>query len=364
MAASLEEIQRALREMANPWTAGRTSISELSEDGQRIRLGANSPELETRLAIATPARHVRGAGAYPAAFDWRNVNGASYITPIEDQGGCGSCVAFGTAATLEAAYQVNRGDPNSGIDLSEAQLFYCYAEANDGMTCQTGWWPDQAFKYAVADGVTLAQYFPYTAGDQACSLQAGWDSAILYPSGYHTISDTSQMKDWLANQGPLSTCFTVYDDFFNYTSGVYTPTTASVAGGHCVSVVGYDDTGGFWIAKNSWGTGWGESGFFCIAYGVCGFDAEMWAVDGFADSGWMANVKIAGLFAWSGGADSWVYVDASGSAYPDMGGWKMIANDSDEITDALLTQLIAAKAAGRPVSLYRESGVVKQAYVF
>jgi C1A family cysteine protease len=364
MATSLAEIQSALREKGDPWTAGRTSVSELTAADRGRRLGASSPELERRLAVATPERHVRGAAAYPASFDWRNVNGANYITPIEDQGGCGSCVAFGTVATLEAAYQTSRGDPNSGIDLSEAQLFYCYAEAKDGMSCSTGWWPDNAFKYVVADGITLAQYFPYTAGDQACNLQPGWDSALLYPSAYHTISDTSQMKDWLANHGPMSTCFTVYDDFFNYISGVYTPTTTSVAGGHCVSVVGYDDSGGYWIAKNSWGTGWGESGYFCIAYGVCGFDAEMWAVDGFADTGWMANAKIVGLFAWSGGADSWVYVDASASAYPDMGGWKMIANDSDEITITLFSQLIAAKAAGRPVSLYLENGVIKQEYVF
>ena len=135
MATSLAEIQSALREMGSPWTAGRTSISELSATEQRMRLGASSPELETRLAVAKPERHARGAAAYPAAFDWRNVNGANYVTPIEDQGGCGSCVAFGTVATLEAAYQVSRGDPNSGIDLSEAQLFYCYAEAKDGMSC-------------------------------------------------------------------------------------------------------------------------------------------------------------------------------------------------------------------------------------
>jgi C1A family cysteine protease len=364
MAISLEEIQRTLRDRGNPWTAGRTSVSELSGDEQRLRLGASSPDLETRLAIATPERNARGAGAYPAAFDWRNVNGADYITSIKDQGGCGSCVAFGVAATLESAYQIDRGDPNSGIDLSEAQLFYCYAEAEDGMNCLKGWWPDNAYKYAVADGVTLAQYFPYTAGDQACNLLPGWNYALLYPSAYSTITDTSQMKDWLANNGPLTTCFTVYEDFYYYTSGVYSPTSKVVEGGHCVEVIGYDDSQGFWIAKNSWGTGWGESGFFCIAYGVCGFDAGMWTVDGIADSGWMANAKIAGLFAWSGGADSWVFVDASGSAYPDMGGWKMIANDSDEITAALFSQLIAAKAAGRPVNLYRENGVIQQEYVF
>jgi C1A family cysteine protease len=312
---------------------------------------------------ATPERHIRSVGAYPAAFDWRNAGGSNFVTPVRDQGGCGSCVAFGVVGTIESNYQIARNDPNSGVDLSEAQLFYCYG-AQDGATCGSGWWPDNAYKYVVTDGITLEQYFPYTAGDQACNVQAGGDMALLFPSSYHTISDVAQMKDWLANHGPLSTCFTVYDDFFYYRSGVYTPTTNQVAGGHCVTVVGYDDNGGFWIAKNSWGTGWGESGLFCIAYGQCGFDAEMWAVDGISDTGWMASAKIIGLFAWAGGADSWVYVDASGTAYPDMGGWKKVANDTDEISTAIFDQLIAAKAGARPVSLYRENGVIKQAYIF
>ena len=73
---------------------------------------------------------------------------------------------------------------------------------------------------------------------------------------------------------------TVYDDFMHYTGGVYSPTSSVNLGGHCVCVVGYDDTNGCWIGKNSWGTGWGEGGLFRIAYGQCGIDAEMWAVDG------------------------------------------------------------------------------------
>ena len=56
--------------------------------------------------------------------------------------------------------------------------------------------------------------------------------------------------------------------------------TGSLAGGHCVSCVGYDDVQRFWICKNSWGSGFGEGGYFCIAYGECGIDSFMDAVDG------------------------------------------------------------------------------------
>jgi C1A family cysteine protease len=72
----------------------------------------------------------------------------------------------------------------------------------------------------------------------------------------------------------------VYDDFFHYVSGVYHHTTGGVQGGHCVCVVGYDDTQSCWICKNSWGPAWGENGFFRIKYGDCGIDAEMWGVNG------------------------------------------------------------------------------------
>jgi Papain family cysteine protease/Repeat of unknown function (DUF5648) len=86
------------------------------------------------------------------------------------------------------------------------------------------------------------------------------------------------MKVWLSTKGALAACFTVYSDFFAYRSGVYRHVTGGLAGGHCVSIVGYDDAAGCWIAKNSWGAGWGDMGFFRIAYGQCGIDATMWGV--------------------------------------------------------------------------------------
>ena len=90
------------------------------------------------------------------------------------------------------------------------------------------------------------------------------------------------MKVWLATRGPLVTYMTVYDDFYYYAGGVYQHSTGNLDGGHCVCVIGYDDNQGAWICRNSWGTGWGAAGFFLIAYGQVGIDAQMWAVEGVA----------------------------------------------------------------------------------
>jgi hypothetical protein len=74
------------------------------------------------------------------------------------------------------------------------------------------------------------------------------------------------LKDVLYAHGPIPTAMEVYDDFFSYTSGVYSYTSGSHAGGHAILLVGYDDAGQYLIAKNSWGSWWGESGYFRIAY--------------------------------------------------------------------------------------------------
>src|SRR4029079_2121461 len=88
------------------------------------------------------------------------------------------------------------------------------------------------------------------------------------------------MKNWISTNGPVSTCFSVYDDFYHhYTSGIYHYDGSSgYVGGHCVCVVGYNDTDQYWICKNQWGDWWGESGYFRIGYGEVGIDAQMFGV--------------------------------------------------------------------------------------
>jgi cathepsin B len=76
----------------------------------------------------------------------------------------------------------------------------------------------------------------------------------------------------------METGFTVYQDFMNYKSGVYKHVSGNVLGGHAVKIVGWGQENGtnYWICANSWGTSWGENGFFRIAWGQCGIDSAVY----------------------------------------------------------------------------------------
>lgn len=253
-----------------------------------------SLEVREQLALSNHTRFMATSGAraaaapsYPTAIDWRNfpgqgaVSAGNYVTGVRDQGSCGSCVAFGTLAAFEAASLIGANNPGQEVDYSEADLFYCHAEAEQQRQCDGpngGWWPDAALTCCQNPGVVDEACFPYTAGDQACNKCADWNTRLNQISQWQKLTDPAAMKQWLATNGPLITCITVYEDFFSYSSGVYHHVSGALAGGHCICCVGYDDAQQFWICKNSWNTTWGEQGFFNIAYGQVGVDATMWAL--------------------------------------------------------------------------------------
>jgi C1A family cysteine protease len=350
------------------WQAGVTPLSELSEAEKQLRLGyfpgPDDESLEQReqnakisLAVFKSAVAKGETIGYPASYDLRNVGGKNFITSVKDQAACGSCVAFGTVATVEGTLRFSRNDPNLAVDLSEAHLFYCHARSQ-GRRCSGsngGWWVDPALDCFKNPGVADEPCYPYTGGDQECKACSNWQSRVTKVTGWHKITNVAQMKEWLSSRGPLASCFTVYNDFFSYRSGIYRHVTGGVAGGHCISVVGYNDTQGYWICKNSWNTSWGESGFFRIAYGECGIDSTMWAIDGI-ESLWENNKKILGLWANDQNRNAWVYVDQGV-------GWRKISTDNDNIFLDILVQLIAAKAGNRPVNFRQEGGVIKEIYV-
>ena len=272
------------------WEAGVTSMVHLTASQRRVRLGyvpgPGEPSLaeRERLARAAHARRAAGTVTTPQWWDWSNVNGRSFISAVKNQGQCGSCVAFGTTAAIDGTMRVKLGlatsDPSASLmrDLSEAQLFYC-----GGAKCATGWWVSAALNYATATGLAPESDFPYTPGDQSCNLPVNWQGHITQLSASQVLDSVSAMKAAIIDTGPLIACFSVYQDFFAYTGGIYHYNgTSPFVGGHCVCVVGYDDYRGAWLCKNSWGTDWGMGGYFYIAYGQCGIDATMWAITGFA----------------------------------------------------------------------------------
>jgi C1A family cysteine protease len=364
------KIQAALAETGARWQAGITAESELSEEEKRLRTGyvpgPTEPSLQQRehLARANLAMHAALAAietAYPASYDLRNVNGANFISPIRDQGFCGSCVSFGTCATVEATMRVSKNDPNLNVDFSEAHLFYCYAQSQ-GRTCggpNGGWWPSAALDAFKNSGVADEACYPYVAGDQACTgLCSDWQSRVTKISDWHAMTSPADMKTWISTRGPLIACYTVYDDFYSYKSGIYHNVVQSPnPGGHCVSIVGYDDNQQYWICKNSWGPTWGESGFFRIAYGEVGIDGTMWSADAAATlpGTWQMSKRIIGL--WANDVELNAYVFADGL------GWKRVSPASQTIFLNLLTILATAKTANRLVNFYEENGEIKQAYV-
>jgi hypothetical protein len=200
-------------------------------------------------------------------LDWRN-HGGNFVTPVRDQGNCGSCWAFGTAGALESYLLISQPTTFNAqqLDLAEQILVSC-SGAGD---CNGGY-IDQASNYVLATGLPPESYDPYKATNGSCgSAHTGWQQAAQKSHGWQWVTTTSAsvsaLKSALAAYGPLITTMDVYSDFMYYTSGIYHYVSGSLEGGHAILLVGYDDTNQCFIVKNSWGTSWGEQGFFRIAY--------------------------------------------------------------------------------------------------
>src|SRR5512147_1035585 len=218
---TVSEIQAAIQQASASWTAGETGVSVLSDEEKRLRLGyvpgPGQPSLEQREAAARAAlaapKSPAAIAAAPAAWDWRQVREQNFVTDVRDQGGCGSCVAFGTTAAVEASVRVQLNQSALPIDLSEAQLFYCVAR-QQGRTCANGWWPDPALDAYMNQGIADEACYPYVAGDQNCTnLCADWQSRVTRIAGWQNLDSADAMKQWIATIGPVVSCFTVYNDF-------------------------------------------------------------------------------------------------------------------------------------------------------
>jgi len=216
---------------------------------------------------AGPHQHVKNA---PAKVDWRN-KGA--VTPIKNQQQCGSCWAFSTTGSTEGAVAIATGKL---ISLSEQQLVDCSGSfGNQG--CEGGLM-DQAFEYIISNkGITTEANYPYTAMDGTCNATAAAAVAATI-SGYTDVTSGSESALISAVAiGPVSVAIEADQACFQfYSSGILNDPSCGTNLDHGVLAVGYDQSGGFWIVKNSWGTSWGMNGYVEIALGMdeCGINTE------------------------------------------------------------------------------------------
>jgi len=223
-----------------------------------------------------PVRAPERAAALPATFNWAtsdNYLGAPKLTPIRDQGSCGSCWAFSTVAAFEGNIYIK---DNLLSDLSEQFLLSCNT---DGWGCDGGWWAHDYHQWKTIPndpnpGAVYESTFPYKAYKVPCDAPYARPYRLnnwFYVESPWTIPSVDAIKNAIYNYGPVSVAVCAGSVFQSYRGGIYSTNESSYCNGginHAVNLVGWNDAENTWILRNSWGTGWGESGYMRIARGV------------------------------------------------------------------------------------------------
>ncbi|ETO74854.1 hypothetical protein F444_09492 [Phytophthora nicotianae P1976] len=209
-------------------------------------------------------------GEVPVEKDWR-ADGA--VSPVKNQGKCGSCWTFSTTGCLESHVKLKHGEFTI---LSEQNLLDC-AQNFDNHGCNGGL-PSHAFEYVKYNGgLDTEETYPYEAKEGKCKFNTYHVGAQVDQVVNITARNENELKAAVGSTGPVSIAFQVVSDFRFYKSGVYESKECHSGEkdvNHAVLAVGYgvEDGKDHWIVKNSWGTKWGMDGFFQIARGsnMCG----------------------------------------------------------------------------------------------
>ncbi|HQP99309.1 MAG TPA: C1 family peptidase [bacterium] len=245
-----------------------------------------------------PAKEMAIPDLLPASFDWRNVNGKSYIGPIRDQMQAGTCGMFAACAAAESVFNIHGGFTDEQcIDLSESYLSWTLGQVPGYSEHFSGWMGADTDFYTLTaltklgigtgkEGVCFESDFPYQdvyPGDEYSN------NSLLFPRIYldnwFRVSTpryedmTNAIKAAILQYGCVNTALNVIDAFYAYAGGVYEDTQTEPdaspyfysTANHAIALVGWDDNppeggGGCWILRNSWGTDWGENGYMRIRY--------------------------------------------------------------------------------------------------
>jgi xylem cysteine proteinase len=207
--------------------------------------------------------------AIPLDVDWRT---KGTVTPVKNQGECGSSWAFATTGLVEGAAQIATGTLHS---LSEQEFLDC----NTSNAACIGGQLDKALSFAEG-GMTSESNYPYTARAGTCRTTI----PVVTVSGYSELTPDSEAALITAvNQQPVAVGVKADSAVFQfYHSGILGSRDCGTVLNHALLVVGY--TSQYWIVKNSWGTSWGSDGYVFIGRngggpGICGITSYAWTAN-------------------------------------------------------------------------------------
>ncbi|XP_051262829.1 cathepsin K [Dicentrarchus labrax] len=197
----------------------------------------------------------------PKYLDYRK---KGMVTPVKNQGSCGSCWAFSSAGALEGLLAKTTGKL---LDLSPQNLVDCVKE-NDG--CGGGYMTN-AFKYVAENGgIDSEEAYPYVGEDQPCRYNSSGMAAECKNYMEVPVGDEHKLAIALYKQGPVSVGIdATLSSFQFYSKGVYYDSNCNKDDiNHAVLAVGFGVSAKgkkYWIVKNSWGEGWGKEGYILMA---------------------------------------------------------------------------------------------------